>query len=323
MWVFKKSLLYGLFFFIIPLHAHITRIHSLKEFERAIKAGKIGQKKNLILLDIDDTLEKAGDVVGYAFDPMFDAAVHEKLRQKFPGLSDEELKGKLQYYQSIEWSTEDKELVEPSSVQLINELKKDGDIVLALTSTPPGKFYEIDNFPSWRYLILKKMGIVFSQQLGNAVLTELGKTPFPELYKGMIFGGEWSKGDVLKAFFAHFPQLRHEVGKVFFLDDQLSNHEHMDSAGQDLGVSFEGYHYTFVSDQFKGWKDAQHQHLSDFYFQRGLKQWDYLLEHNKWLKDKEIGNVIIKKNKKGKKIKNTVSCQNRGVSERNFCLHIS
>ncbi len=187
----------------------------------------------LILFDIDDTIIAMPDRLDFSLP--FRLRVFWHFPQFIYASKWEQVYSKL-------WQQAQFMLVEPIVVQLIDELKSRGCIVLGLTSMESGAYGVIDNMPEWRFNTLAGLGIEFSQQFGDYTFTNLAsyRNNYPVLYKGILCANQQPKGDVLRAFLEH-SCLRPD--KIIFFEDSMTSLQSVGAVCDKLGIPVELYHY--------------------------------------------------------------------------------
>lgn len=225
---------------------------------------------SLILFDIDDTLISTVDTMGHTSPPLL-----FKLRAliKHPQLL---FRKNWEYYYSIMWQQTEWFIIEPDTVSIIADLKKQDCIVLGLTSMETGTFGTMENFPEWRSQILTQLGIEFSHKFPNAIFNKLPRhrNNYPELYNGLLCCNQQSKGLVVSAFLDQF-QLQPNM--IIFFDDSANNLASVEDACKQRNIPFKGFQYRGAEKLSQKWD-----------MQKALLQLDYLIQNKKWLSDNNI-----------------------------------
>lgn len=265
--------------FVVLFHERVFSKHyPIKPLESYVQVMSLAQqcdKDTLILFDCDDTL-----IVGYDglanYHPPFFFRIRAVLR--YPQLFKRE---NLLHYASIMFDQAQRFVIEPAVIKLIDELKQQGCIVLALTSMETGSMGVIKDFPEWRYAMLKGFGIEFSQTFPDVRFTKLPEycNTLPALYKGMLCCNQQIKGKVLAAFLEHFNL---KPSKIIFFDDSKSHLNSVGATCEEKNIPCELYHYL-------GAKKVQGVWNMD----RALLQLDNLVQHNKWVTDSEADGMLV------------------------------
>jgi Protein of unknown function (DUF2608) len=239
----------------------------IESFAQALPALECCQN-TLILFDLDDTLISTADSLGHLRMPL--SFIVQAIVQH-PSLVYQE---KQEYYFSMIWQQSEWFVIEPDSIQIIDELKRQGCTVLALTSMETGSFGVIKNFPEWRLQKLLDLGIQFSGKFPNVIFSQMPahRKHHPELFNGILCCNQQSKGSVLAAFLDHFNL---EPQKIIFFDDNPANLLSVEKTCIKKNIPFKGFHYQGRETMGTHWDT-----------QRALLQLDYLIKHNQWLPDK-------------------------------------
>jgi uncharacterized protein DUF2608 len=188
----------------------------------------------LVLFDIDETIITMPDRLDFTL------PFRLQLLYRFPQFI---YTSEWEWVYSQLWQQAEFTLVEPVVVQLINELKSRGCIVLGLTSMESGAYGAIAHMPEWRFNTLADFGIEFSQQFGNYTFTNLAsyRSNYPVLYKGILCANQQPKGDVLRAF---LDQNGLKPDKIVFFEDSMTNLQSVGAMCDALDIPVEMYHYT-------------------------------------------------------------------------------
>lgn len=225
------ALIAGGFYFLWPRTTY--QINELASYAD-LNTQPFAHPGTLVLFDVDETIITIPD----RFD--FTLPFRLQILWHFPQFIYTQ---NWEYIYSKLWQQAQFMLVEPMVVQLINELKSHGCIVLGLTSMESGTYGAIANMPEWRFNTLTDFGIQFSQQFGNYTFTNLAsyRSNYPILYKGILCANQQSKGDVLSAF---LKQSGLQPNKIIFFEDSMTNLQSIGAACNTLGIPVEMYHYT-------------------------------------------------------------------------------
>ena len=156
-------------------------------------------------------------------------------------------------YFSQLWLDAPFKIIEPVAIELIEKLKDKGVTVLALTSLQSGPYGVIPNMAESRYMMLKKMGIEFSQNYADTTFTNFPEheSSYPKLYKGILFANRQNKGAVLEAFL-NYAQLKPK--KIIAFENRISKLKLLENKANELGIQFVGYQYIRVK------KVKNHEH---------------------------------------------------------------
>jgi hypothetical protein len=267
----------GTYFFIRHLERtiDIQPITSFKDVDIQSLTHNISPKDVLIFFDIDDTVITSPEMIlresfipyGFALRALVN---HPKL-----------LKTKnFEHIISIIFKEARRTITEPYVVDFIDQLKKDGYLVLGLTKTSSGEFGVIPDFPKFRYEQLKQFGITMSNHFPNTTFTELKpyKNRIPALYNGIIFCSEQPKGKVMQAFLKQF---NYHPRVIMLFDDGIKNLVSVKKAAKEEHIPFYGFHYLAYVAVPGVWNTP-----------RTLFQLDYLIQNSKWLSDEKADEMM-------------------------------
>jgi len=148
-------------------------------------------------------------------------------------------------------------------------------IVLALTSMESGSYGSIKNMPNWRYNMLKKLSVEFSKKYVNTIFTKLPtyRNHHPILYNGILCTNQQNKGLVLDAFL-HY--CKYKPSKIISFDDDINALESIGKTCKKYAIPFILFHYQ--SNKLRGTWNSQ----------KALKQFEYLINENRWIHDIDI-----------------------------------
>lgn len=255
-----------------------SEIINTKDFNK-VKEGLLeGDKKSLILLDIDDTIitPKSGmfrpHSKHYHFIDKIKANINE-VPNYAEILSVWRLNRKL-------------ELVHRNWPAFVRERKLEGRNIYALTQMRPGKFGSIESMEKWRYEELKSMGVHFPEKFkGEDNFEVLPETAFKEhaglmspavFYKGFFMTGGHSKGAVLRYILDnHYPS------KIFFVDDREDHVRDVGRVAEEFGIPYMGFVFRAIDLMDAKLSDEVHD------FQKKM-----LLEELRWIEDEEAEEMI-------------------------------
>lgn len=241
-----------------PLTASITEITDLQPFEQAI--ADFGSE-DLILSDVDNVLIVPNDII---LRPPGKQFFKDFLTKPF----DDQLWGYLMQNMTVS-------LVDERMPEIVRQVQQGGVPMLALTASWSGPLGPVASAADWRIENLKDMGYDFS-----AAFAEFGewqhenaKLPdHPLTFKqGILFSPRQPKGKTLTLF---LQALGWQPKRIVFIDDRLDFLQSVEAAAMDLGIAFQGFHYTAVY-QLPGCFDAQ---IAE-------QQLRHLVEHKEWLND--------------------------------------
>ncbi len=228
-------------------------------------------KNTLVVFDVGDVLLMPQSKI-----------LRDKAKELRERLQQEIFGGIIREKHSELWSrlllTEKRQLIDPSSPQIIHNLQKQSIKNIALTSLYQGKLGLIPSMEDWRLEMLASFGIDFSQSFPKNTEFKLGTLyrhgyTLPLFKKGAIFCHRYHKGEVLEAF---LDQVEFKPSHIIFIDDQLHNIESVGSMSQNRGILFHGLHYK-VSEKLTDFID---ENLARF-------QFHHLLKHEQWIGEEE------------------------------------
>ncbi len=279
---FKKFLLFFIAAFIIAGGALYVRYKSdfsfpiITSYTQVLGELTAANANTLILFDIDDTLINPTDIISRFY--TVPAFFKLKALFKYPQLRNRDA---VEHYYSIMWGQGDWFVIEPYMVQVIKNLIQRGCMVLGLTAIETGKFGVIDDFPQWRFDVLKNLGIEFDQRFGNVLFTNLPKyrEDYPELYNGILCTNRQPKGKVLNAFLDYFNL---HPAKIFFFDDQKQNLDSVAQICQNRNIPYKIFQYDGEQWQSGTWDEC-----------RAWLQLDHLIAHDEWLSDKVADQMVL------------------------------
>lgn len=233
-----------LFFTPLALFSEIKQVETVKEIANHLE--KL-DKKDLAVFDIDDVLIQSENPASQ----MANIVRHKLVFKKIIGhLSPEkvDILFVLSTLDSIPI------LIDPHTLQIVQQLAKNQVPTMCLTANFTGKFMHIDCFEDWKIERLNKLGYDFSN---NSPYKE--KIVFHDLpkflnnqtvyKKGILFsnGRTVSKGEALIAF---LKIAKHMPEKVIFVDDREENLKKVEAALKEFNpeIVYTGLHYTAAKD---------------------------------------------------------------------------
>ena len=231
---------------------------------------------DLVLFDVDETLIVPKDsCLRPSASKIFDSIFYETFKN-----ADDE-KEALLY---SKWITQvEMELTDSRFPSLIDELNKKTTVIGFTRMIPgPGKCGDIPRMEDYRFQTLKKLGICMTNEVrkrGNFVLDIPLKYGREQLFKDGILYAIDPKKDILKQF---LKQLEWKPTKVWFVDDLAKNLNGVADVCSKLGIEYEGIEY--ILDQ----RDDGKLNNEKFDEKTGRFQYNYFVNHEIWLNDKEV-----------------------------------
>ncbi len=172
-----------------PVVYPVTVISSFHEFAMADACDT----QTMIFFDVDDTLIHHPNI--FPRDAWQRWLLWLRIVLKHP----EFLKQAVwEHYYSIAWKEGQQVLIEPDIPTFICQLQEKSCAVFALTAMETGTFGVIPDTAVWRYLVLAKLGIIFTQTFGNHIFdaSPSYRGNLPLLYNGIICTNHLPKGQV-------------------------------------------------------------------------------------------------------------------------------
>lgn len=203
----------------------VIKITSLNEIEKSQPAG------TLYLFDIDDTLLDSAYMLG---SKMWRKHIQEHTKRD----QDVNWHDTLSLFVNRHYPFT---VVEPITSQLIEDLKLNGHVVIALTARQRTAWYSTGVLGIDELTVdqLTKAGITFDTQF------ILSQYPFlkdvPEYFEGILFSEAEAKGGYLVSLFKEMSEL---PKKVVFVDDKEKQAASVCEAMETLGIPCESYWYT-------------------------------------------------------------------------------
>lgn len=247
------------------LDKNIKVIHSYQEI---IESAKEWDSSTLVLFDVDDTL-----IYGpYLFPDGFLNQLWFRIRflLRYPWLVSPPL---FEEYYSLMWQQAKRVVVEPEVVPLIQDLHKNGAMVIGLTAMETGSYGVIESLPKWRADMLTDFGITFTRTFENTTFSALKayRSEYPELYEGILCCNWQPKSVVVGAFLDKYHL---KPSKIVFFDDQYSRVKDIADFCEQQNIPFEVYQYLGADRLYPQWD-----------MQKALAQVDSLVQHRTWLAD--------------------------------------
>jgi len=276
----KLNILLTIFILInifFPLSAAIHRgdgldsIIEISSFEQIEEVFEKANEDTFVFFDVDDTLISSSDA--FARGNHFPLLFRLKLFLQHPEIV---IPSIWENYYSMMWEQAPRFLVEPQVAGSIEKLKQKGSKVYALTSIETGVYGVINDFPKWRYDMLKHLGIEFSQDHQNVIFHSLPsyRSNYPIFYKGILCANQLDKGLVLKTFIKSLETLPQ---KIVFFDDSITALQQVSKACKEMNVECSLFHYKGASKISGEWNTNQ-----------ALKQVNYLITENRWVEDSQL-----------------------------------
>ncbi|MFH0898317.1 MAG: DUF2608 domain-containing protein [bacterium] len=250
----------------------------LKKIDTYIEVQKVFDacdKNTLVTFDVDDTLITAVDVMANLEIPLW-----FKIRAiaRYPEILTN--KTKLEFLISMIFQQARRFVFDPDIVRLIHQIQQQESMVIALTSMESGNYGVIKSMPEWRASMLKSLGIEPSKALDDVILTvfPLYRGQHPCLYKGILCANQVAKGEVLGAFLDHYHL---KPLQIISFDDDASALNSITNACAQRKIAFTGYQMLGGRKLYGQWDTK-----------RALLQLDFLMQHNRWLSDKEADVIL-------------------------------
>lgn len=201
-------------------------------------------------------------------------AIREQLRAAYLAPLGQE---RHKHLWSLVLQGERRQLVEPHTPQVIENLQQKGAKVMALTALQTGPLGTIESMEDWRLGHLRTHGIQFTQvaaPLEYFVLNELVQDDYSPVYKtGALFTYKHSKGQTLTAF---LNRISWKPGCIVFVDDKREMLDDVAAAAQALSIPFLGFHYQVAY----GLRKPLDEQLTE-------RQFKHLVEHGVWVTESE------------------------------------
>jgi hypothetical protein len=141
-------------------------------------------------------------------------------------------------------------LIHPLIPQWIEGWKREGHVVLGLTSHPTGTFGKVRDIGNERLRPLREFNIEFSNLFPNYIFKNL-PLPHPELKDGVLISGAQLKGIVLSNFFKKVLKRENLPKHILFVDDQKSNLESVKKCCDIWKIEFTGILFKPVKEEIE------------------------------------------------------------------------
>lgn len=214
----------------LPLHSAIHEISNMEEILPYVDA------KTWLVFDIDNTLIEAKQMLGS--DQWYSHQVMEM--QKIPQEQKErrahELRALFKKVQVIA----DMQPVEAITPQLLEDLQKRGNTLMALTARYPKTLVSI----TMKHL--KESKIDFKKTAPHQEKIDFYLQDPVKYRSGVLFVGDNNKG---KAFVAFLKRSAVKPEKIIFVDDKQKHVENMGQALEELNINYEGFRYSHADEK--------------------------------------------------------------------------
>lgn len=272
-----KSILIALFFSLsLLVSAQIIEAPHLDVIEKELLTLKEG---SLVVFDVDLTLIVPHDKV---LTPCGQDFYYKTKKEGISCLGSE----KISHLISIILLEGKSELINPKILNILNDLKNRQIKVIALTAVKSGPYGLIPHMENWRLNQLNALGISFHDAFPDCfpfIIEACQGQKNPAVFKnGILFSGNYPKGEVLKAF---LDKVDFVPSKVVFVDDHMDFIQTVESACAKDHILSVSFHYTEAINTSKGFD----KELAQF-------QWDYLVKYEKWLSDEEARDLMSLQN---------------------------
>lgn len=258
--------------FTLPLFSVIKPVDSILELEAVFNSA---DAETLVVFDIDHVLVVSKD---HYIHPNAEKVYFKNVdRQKKKHVTKEQ---KQKFYDTMRLTltAPERVIVEKETPEMIKSMQNKGVKVVALTALPTDIFGFLYT-ERWRVAQLRDLGVDFSVAFPHWNVRSLeafahSGDKAPSYHNGIIFSKSFSKGEVLRAFFAEtnfYPK------KVIFIDDLRENLESVENELKGFDVEVVGYHYNGAKSYYKPVNEKVIEY-----------QVDHLIDHEQWLSDEEV-----------------------------------
>lgn len=254
-----------------------TNVHTIVEPENLEQMISSLPKGTLLLLDVDSTIIETPDA----------HARKHKLPEGTKGLIGQlkdELKDTPDRRNEVisQWRLQREViLVHPRWPEIIENAKKNGVTVFALTNMETGKLGQIDCMEKWRFEELQSKGIHFSNGQSNneyKLNNEDKDKGYALFYHGLILTGVLSgKGVKPNALEKVIAKEQLSPTCIAFVDDIRSNIDDIKAYAESNNIPFEGIHWRGC-ELIPGEPNEEIM----------AKQKEQLLTTGKWLSDEQV-----------------------------------
>jgi len=247
-------------------------VHTIESFVQATDILNQIDEHTLVLFDVDDVLITAPDVLarGSQYIPW---SFRIRLVLSYPQLL---LQSSIEHVYSLIADQAPRIVIEPIIKKIITDLHARNITVLGLTNMMTGSIGVIPDMPTWRYTMLKNMGILMSDNYPDMQFTTLKsyRKNYPVLYKGILCTNEQPKGELLYAFLTHFSaQFKH----IILFDDLVHNLQSVGHACKKLDIPCTLFLYTGAQKVPGSWNTP-----------RALQQVNHLMNEGRWVNSFEL-----------------------------------
>ncbi len=257
------------------------KFHQIDTYSQIQHVFDSCDKRTLITFDVDDSLITASDVMANlpGFSLWFKICVFFKYPSMFLTKTARE-KTIFDFY-GILFQQAQRFVFDQNIVRLIKQIQNKKSMVIGLTSMESGKVGIIKSMPEWRANMLKNFDIDFSRSFADISFTQFSayRNTYPCLYKGILCTNQSPKGAVLEAFLDYY-HLKPE--RIISFDDNVSALESIAEVCAKQNISFSGYQILGAKKLSGEWNTR-----------RALLQFDSVIQHARWLSDKEADAILI------------------------------
>jgi hypothetical protein len=266
-----------LIFFIVLLsncfNLYSLEISQISKLEELLKEC---DEQTLVVFDVDEVILSQEDIV---LRPCGAPYVHKWLLSS--GVYKD--KEKVDLLTSIVMLQSKRCIIDPDMPGVIRDLQERGVKAIGLTATKIKGQGKIASVPNWRIEELKTLNVSFENAFpwaSNQHVPLQSDVPLSPLYKsGIIFSGNYPKGEVLAAF---LDMIGWMPEKVIFIDDRPDNIKSVEEEMKKLPE------IVCIPVLYQGAKRLQidiDEGLANF-------QLTHLLEQEEWLSDSEAQELM-------------------------------
>ncbi len=256
----------------LPLFSEIKPVETILELENIFESA---DEQTLVVFDIDHVLVVSKD---HYIHPNAEKIYFKHVDRVKKKHVTKEQKQKFYDTMRLTLTSPERVIVEKETPVMIKKMQDRGIKVVALTALPTDIFGFLYT-ERWRVHQLRDLGIDFSVAFPQWNIRMLetfahARDKAPSYHDGIIFSKNFSKGEVLRAFFAEtnfYPK------KVIFIDDLRENLESVEKELKDFNVEIQGYHYNGAKTYYK----TPNEKVIEY-------QVDHLIDNEEWLSDEEV-----------------------------------
>lgn len=251
------------------LQGTITQIENLERFEQTV--ANLGTC-DLVLFDVDSVLLVPDDAILRPVGKPFLKKLIAMLESN-ANYSKEDLWGRVLAGMTVS-------LVDERMPSVVRALQQRDIPTIAFTACWSGKLGPLQSCADWRIGQLRELGFDFSRAFSHVGFWQHSHgtaSDHPPTFKsGVLFSPHQPKGDTLQ----HFLKAAAWMPKcIVFIDDREDYLKSVEAAAKDLGIEFQGFHYTAVL------------HLPCTFDERIADiQLRHLVEQGEWLSDSVLIN---------------------------------